>query len=180
MPLIRNNDYSVPVAFGYRDVLVRGYVDEVIISCGTEVITRHHGSYEHGGFVFDPLHYLPLLEQKTGALDQAAPLAGWKLPEEYGRLRRLQEARMDKPGKREFVRVLRLFETFPDDEVQAAVSDAVSRGATGYDAVKHVLLCRIEGRPPRLDLTLHPHLPSVSVSTTSAQDYMKLLNGRAS
>ena len=35
------NDYSVPVAYGYRDVLVRGYVDEVVISCGSEVIARH-------------------------------------------------------------------------------------------------------------------------------------------
>ena len=176
----RTNDYSVPVAFGHRDVLVRGYVDEVVISCGTDVIARHRRSYEHDDFVFNPLHYLALLEQKTGALDQAAPLAGWDLPEEYGRLRRLQESRMGRPGKREFVRVLRLLETFPDDEVHAAVQDAISRGATGYDAVKHLLLCRIEGRPPRLDLDLHPHLPSVSVSTTSAQDYMKLLREKAS
>ena len=176
----RTNDYSVPVAFGHRDVLVRGYVHEVVISCGTEVIARHRRSYEHDDFVFNPLHYLPLLEQKTGALDQAAPLAGWDLPEEYGRLRRLQESRMGRPGKREFVRVLRLLETFPDDEVHSAVRDAVGRGATGYDAVKHLLLCRIEGRPPRLDLDLHPHLPSVSVSTTSAQDYMKLLREKAS
>ena len=36
----RTNDYSVPVAYGYRDVLVRGYVDEVVISCGSEVIAR--------------------------------------------------------------------------------------------------------------------------------------------
>ena len=176
----RSNDYSVPVAFGHRDVLVRGYVDEVVISCGTEVIARHRRSYEHGDFVFNPLHYLALLEQKTGALDQAAPLAGWDLPEEYGRLRRPQESRMGRPGKREFVRVLRLLETFPADEVHAAVQDAISRGATGYDAVKHLLLCRIEGRPPRLDLESHPHLPSVTVGKTSAQDYMKLLNGRAS
>ena len=176
----RSNDYSVPVAFGHRDVLVRGYVDEVVISCGTEVIARHGRPYEHGDFVFDPIHYLPLLEQKTGALDQVAPLAGWQLPEEYGKLRRLQESRMGRRGKREFVRVLRLMETSPADEVHSAVSDAVSRGATGYDAVKHLLLCKIEGRPPRLELELYPHLPSVSVSTTSAGDYMKLLRGKAS
>ena len=161
-------------------MLVRGYIDEVVISCGTEVIARHRRSYEHGDFVFDPLHYLPLLERKTGALDQAAPLAGWELPEEYGRLRRLMESRMGRRGKREFVRTLRLLETFPADDVHAAVRDAVDRGATGHDAVKHLLLCRIEGRPPRLELELYPHLPSVSVNTTSATDYLKLLNGRAS
>ena len=37
----RTNDYSVPVAFGHRDVLVRGYVDEVVISCRT----LHRRSY---------------------------------------------------------------------------------------------------------------------------------------
>ena len=62
-----------------------------------------------------------------------------------------RRTRMGRQGKREFVRVLRLLETFPADEVHAAVQDAISRGATGYDAVKHLLLCRIEGRPPRLD-----------------------------
>ena len=70
----RTNDYSVPVAYGHRDVLVRGYVDEVVISCGSEIIARHPRSYEQDDFVYDPIHYLPLLEQKIGALDQAAPL----------------------------------------------------------------------------------------------------------
>ena len=60
---------------GHRDVLVRGYVHEVVISCGAEVIARHPRSYEREDFVFDPLHYLALIEQKINALDQAAPLA---------------------------------------------------------------------------------------------------------
>ena len=32
----KTNDYSAPVAFGHRDVLVKGYVAEVVISCGAE------------------------------------------------------------------------------------------------------------------------------------------------
>ena len=76
----RLNDYSVPTSWGHRDVLVRGYVHEVVISCGAEVIARHPRSYERQDFVFEPLHYLALIEQKINALDQAAPLAGWRLP----------------------------------------------------------------------------------------------------
>ena len=49
----------------------------------------------------------------------------------------------------------------------------------GLDAVKHLVLCRLEGRPPRLDLELYPYLPQVRVSITSAGDYMTLLSGRA-
>lgn len=68
----RGNDYSVPTTYGYHDVLVKGFVDEVVICHGSEVIARHRRSYERADFVFDPLHYLALLEQKTGAFDQAA------------------------------------------------------------------------------------------------------------
>jgi len=140
----RSNDYSVPVAYGHREVLVRGYVHDVVISCGTEVIARHERSYEREDAILDPLHYLRLIEQKVGALDQAAPLAGWSLPEEFGMLRRLLETRMGKSGKREYVQVLRLLETFETDDVQAGVRDALRLGAIGFDAVKHLVLCRIE------------------------------------
>ena len=155
----RTNDYSVPVAYGHRDVLVRGYVDQVVICCGSEVIAKHTRSYERDDFVYDPIHYLPLLEQKTGALDQAAPLQGWELPEEFGVLRRLLESRMGRRGKREYVQVIRLLETFSQQEVHAAISDAIRLGALSFDAVKHLVLCRLEGRPPRLDLELYPYLP---------------------
>ena len=97
----RTNDYSMPVAYGHRDVIVRGYVDRVVISCGSEVIARHPRSYERDDFVFDPIHYLPMLEQKTRALDQAAPLQGWDLPDEFGTLRRLLESRTGRRGKRD-------------------------------------------------------------------------------
>ena len=174
----RNNDYSVPTSYGHQKVLIRGYVHEVVISCGTEVIARHPRSYEREDFVFNPLHYLALLEQKTNALDQAAPLSDWVLPEAFATLRRLLEARMGKKGKREFVQVLRLMETFTLDDVAAAVHDAIERGAVGFDAVKHLVLCRIERRPPRLDMTIYPYLPKATVATTSARSYMDLLAER--
>jgi transposase len=172
------NDYSVPTAYGHRAVLVQGYVDEVVIGCGAELIARHPRSYAREDFILDPLHYLTLLEQKTGALDQAAPLRGWDLPEAFATLRRLLEARMGKAGKREYVQVLRLLETFRLDDVHAAVREALRLGAIGYDAVKHLVLCRIERQPPKLDLTIYPYLPRVNVATTAARSYMVLL-GRA-
>ena len=173
----RTNDYSVPVAYGHMEVLVRGYVGEVVISCGAEVIARHPRSYERDDFVFDPIHYLPLLERKTGALDQAAPLAGWELPEEFGVLRRLLESRMGRRGKREFVQVLRLMENFRKEEVYESVRDALRLGAISFDAIKHLVLCRMEGRPQRLDLELYPFLPRVTVTKTAASDYMALMSG---
>ena len=176
----RGNDYSVPTEYGHREVLVRGYVHEVVIACAEQQIARHPRSYQREDFVFDPLHYLALLEEKIGALDQAAPLVGWDLPAEFATLRRLLEARMGKPGKREFVQVLRLLEVFRLDEVLAGVREAIARGVIGFDAVKHLVLCRIERRPPRLDLKIYPYLPQATVSTTSARSYMSLMAGAGS
>ena len=124
----RGTDYSVPTAYGHREVLIRAYVDAVVVSCGTEVIARHPPSYEREDFVFDPPHCLALLEQKIGAFDQAAPLVGWDLPEEFATLRRLLEARMAKRGKREFVQILRLLEIFRPEDVLAGVREAIARG----------------------------------------------------
>ena len=44
--------------------------------------------------------------------------------------------------------------------------------------MKHLVLCQLEGRPPRLDLELYPYLPKAMVSTTSTRDYMSLLSMR--
>ncbi len=71
---------------------------------------------------------------------------------------------MRKAGRREYVQVLRLLESFELEEVHAAVQDALQLGAIGFDAVKHLVLCRIERRPPRLDLDVYPYLPRATVA----------------
>jgi len=171
----RCNDYSVPTTYGFQDVIVKGFVDEVVILCGGREIARHPRCYGDGVFVADPLHYLALLEMKPGALDQAAALQGWALPEVFQHLRHLLEARMGNRGKREFIQVLRLMEAMPQETVAFAVTDAIRLGAIGFDAVKLIALARIERRPARLDLAAYPHLPRMDVKTTSAADYAVLL-----
>ena len=105
----------------------------------TEVIAKHSRCYAREDAVFDPVHYLPLIERKINALDQAAPLAEWNLPEEFQTLRRLMEERMLKMGRREYVQVLRLLETFGLNDLPGAIKDALRLRAVGFDAVKHLL-----------------------------------------
>ena len=170
----RTNDYSVPTHFGFQDVIVKGFVDEVVILCGGNEIARHPRSYAEGAFIADPLHYLALIETKPNALDQAAALQGWDLPEVFQHLRHLLEARMGNRGKREFIQVLRLMEAMPKEVVTFAVTQAIHLGAAGFDAIKLIALARIERRPARLDLTAYPHLPKMDVKTTRAADYAVL------
>ncbi len=170
-------DYSVPVAYAHREVMVKGYVERVEIACGATVIAKHPRSYERGAVIYEPLHYLPLLEQKPGAFDQAAPLRAWQLDPAFEELCRLMQARFGDRGKREYIQVLRLLEDFPEAQVTAAVRDAVRRRLIGFDAVKHLLLARIEQRPAHLDLSRYPHLPRPFVAATQAADYASLLSG---
>ena len=84
-----------------------------------------------------------------------------------------------KTGKREYVQVLRLLERFELDVLHIAIKDALRMGAISFDAIKHLVLCRVERRPPRLNLDVYPFLPSTTVATTSAASYMSLLDGGA-
>src|SRR5665213_1296955 len=170
----RNNDYSVPTRYGHQEVLAKGYVDRVEIACRGETIATHARSYDTAEFVYNPLHYLALLEHKSKALDQAAPLDGWQLAECIHRLRRLMQSRMGNPGRREFIQVLRLMEDFHQHQVEEAVAQALKLGAVSFDAVKMLLLARLENRPVRLDRTFYPYLPASTVGATDPRAYLGL------
>jgi hypothetical protein len=88
------------------------------------VIARHSRSYGREEMIFNPLHHLALLEQKTNALDQAEPLGGWRLPEELIEQRRQMEVRLGKHGRREFVQGTN------SEESRAAVTACTAGKAT--------------------------------------------------
>ena len=154
---------------------MRGYVERVVIGCGGEVIARHPRSYEREDTIFEPIHYLPLIEQKIGALDQAAPLAGWELPPAFQTLRRLMEARSPKAGRREYVQVLRLLESWAGGSRRRREG----RPAPGRHRLRRGQASgAVPGReaPAEVDLDVYPYLPKATVGRTSAASYMCLLS----
>lgn len=66
----------------------------------------------------------------------------------------------------------RMFQPSPDDPLNFE--------ATVERTLLDWRLCRIERRPPRLDLKIYPYLPQATVATTTAKDYLSLLAGAAS
>jgi hypothetical protein len=104
-------------------------------------------------------------------------LQNWALPEPLQHLRRLLEGRMGNRGKRAFIQAVRLMEVFPEPVVAAAAMDAIRLDAISFDAVKQLVIAKVERRPVRLDLCDYPYLPAANVKTTSAADYMALISG---
>ena len=74
------NRYSVPRAFAFQMVSVKGYVDHVVIVAHGQVVATHVRSFEKKTMILDPLHYLATLGRKPGALDHAPVFRDWKLP----------------------------------------------------------------------------------------------------
>ena len=114
--------YSVPRACAFQSVTVKGYVDRIEVISGEQVVARHVRSYERGGQVLDPLHYLITLGRRPAALDHSNVYRRWRLPAEFDTLRQRLEARHGPTvGARQYVRILQLLATHPVERIQAAM-----------------------------------------------------------
>ena len=171
----KDTDYSVPVRYGYQDVFVKAYVDKILIIKDSEVIATHKRSYEKGNAVYDLLHYLPLLEQKSNALDQAAPVKAYSLPPVFERFKTTVIARDPIRGKRDYIKVLRLLETHGIDAVEKGLYMAFDHGLFTVEAIKHLILQSLETKTPTLSLKDLPHVPMVCVHKTKLSSYRILL-----
>jgi hypothetical protein len=121
-----------------------------------------------------------VLERKPGALDFAAPLAGWELPVCFGVLRRHLEAEYGGPGTRQFIRVLRLLEWADLGELTRAVERTLELGVADADAVRLILEHRHERPVVLFCLDGRPHLQSVTVPMPDLSAYASLAAGVAS
>lgn len=173
----KETDYSVPVRYGYQDIFVKAYVDKVLIIKGSEVIATHKRSYEKGDAVYDLLHYLPLLEQKANALDQAAPLKTYSLPPVFERFKITLMSRDSDTGNREYIKVLRLLEIHGIDDVEKGLYLAFDQGIFSIEGIKHLILNHLEKRAPNLALKDFSNVPVVCVQKTNTSSYMSLMGG---
>jgi transposase len=174
------NQYSVPTEFAHHRATVIGAVDTVRIIVGDRQVAIHPRCWGREQVTYDPVHYLALLERKPGALDFAAPLAGWELPVSFGVLRRRLEAEFGGPGTRRFIKVLRLLEHASLAELTRAVERALELGVADADAVRLILEQRREQPVGLFCLDGRPHLKLVAVPTPDLGAYSSLTAGVAS
>ena len=130
------NQYSVPRDYAFQIVVVKGYVDRVVIVAGGQVVASHPRHYERCPPVLDPLHYLVALGRRPAALDHAPVFRDWELPPRFGALRvALEERHGDRAGSRHYIRVLQLLNAHPLARVERAVEASVGVGVLTAEAI---------------------------------------------
>ena len=175
-----DNDYSVTVAYAHHDILVKGYVDRVVLLFNHRVVAEHRRSWGKAGVFFNYLHYLPLLERKPGSLDHARPLADLNLSSCFDVLRRRLEAEQQKQGDgiREFIRVLRLLEDYPMAKLRYAVEKGLAIRAHSQEAIAQFLIPRPSWRQTPYLFQRQNHLRRVTVAKPDISAYRGLLSSK--
>lgn len=173
------NSYSVPTKYAYRQITVVATVNEVRLVSGDQLVARHPRHWGKEQFLFDPMHYLALLERKPGGIDHARPLEDWDLPVCFGILRRRLETELGGMGTREFIKVLRLLERHSLTALKHAVQYGLEIGTTSADAVRLILEYQQEQPVDVFCLDGRPHLKLVRVAQTNVAAYQTLIGGGA-
>jgi transposase len=177
------NRYSVPYKYRDTQLVMRVYSFRVELVYLNDVIATHQRCFQREQDILDPLHYLPLLQQRPGAFEHAKPLRQWRQqwPECYEQL--LDTLRKNKPdgqGVREFLDILKLHLSYPDKLVEQAVKMAVDFGAAHLDGVQ---LCLRQLSHPKtsvkpIDLDFHPELNQIGNQPVNLGQYDQLSSVR--
>jgi len=173
-----DNDYSVPVRYAHHTILVKGYVDRVVLCHEKEMVADHKRSWGKQGVFFNAVHYLALLERKPGALGHALPLADLNLPECFGILHRRLQAGAEREGEgtREYIRVLRLLEDHGLPKLAQAVIKGLRVRAHTRDAIAQFLIPQPPWSHPTFRLDGREHLRLVKVARPDISAYKDLLS----
>jgi transposase len=169
------NDYSVPVRYAHRELIVVATVEEIRLVHEDRLVARHQRSWDRERTFFEPIHYLALLERKPGGFDYARPLENWQLPECYALLRRRLEAGDAQHGTRSFIRVLRLLEKYSLTQLSEAIEYALDIDVTDADSIRTIVEHRADQPVELFSLDGRPHLAYVRVETTDVSSYQALL-----
>lgn len=170
------NDYSVPVSYAHHQTTVKASVRFIEIYQQDKLIAQHQRCWDRERQIFDPMHYLELLERKPGSLDHARPLEEWTLPECFNTYRRCLEAHREN-GTKEYIQVLLLLNKYSVRQIVKAIRKALNHRIYCYCGLQQFLLTAEDYAFTTFSLAGRDHLRHIVVHQTSVADYRSLTQG---
>jgi len=170
------NDYSVPVSSAHHAVTVKASVRFIEVYRQDKRIAKHRRCWEREQQIFDPLHYLELLERKPGSLDHARPLEDWHLPACFDTYRRCLESHRDN-GTKDYIRILLLLKTYSIAQIANAITKALNCRIYDFSAIQQFLLTAEAYSFTTFSLAGREHLRRIVVQKTDVTAYGTLAGG---
>ncbi len=178
--VFETNRYSVPADKANKQITLRIYPFRIEIWHDREKLTEHIRCYEREQDILNPLHYLPLLAQRPGAFEHAAPMI--QLREQWPPLyetlyRHLRSQMGEMTAVREFVDILQLHNTYTTEQVATAIEQALDTNIGHLVGVTYCLnlLCDQTPQVEPVDLSSKPSLIGIGTPPVPAADYNCLL-----
>jgi len=170
------NDYSVPVRSAHHSVTVKASVRFIEVYQQDKLIAKHRRCWDRECQIFDPMHYLELLERKPGSLDYARPLEEWQLPGCFNTYRKCLETHRDN-GTKEYIQILLLLKKYSITQIAKAITKALNYRIYCYDAIQQFLLTAEDYALTTFSLAGREHLRRIIVNTTDVSAYHSLVSG---
>ncbi|MEM1346389.1 MAG: IS21 family transposase [Pseudomonadota bacterium] len=112
------NSYSVPCTHTFQTVSLRAYADRIVVSDGQQILAEHARCFGRYQKRFCLWHYLPLFQQRPGALRDGAPFKHWQPPKPLAMI--WEHYRRQPGGDRDFVELLTLYQEHGQEAVAMA------------------------------------------------------------
>ena len=169
------NHYSVPASWVGKVVSVRVNADSLRIVADGGIIAGHARCFGRDRFIFDPWHYLPVLEKKPGALRHGAPFQNWDLPVS---IQTVRDRLLKQPkGDKAFVDILLMAKEAGLAAMETACELTLETGVINASVVINELRRLLE--PPRTKpLNIAEGLSLLVEPTADCSRYDSLLGSR--
>ena len=169
------NRYSAPCIYANKSIQRRAYAGHVRLYAEGRLIAEHPRYFGRDKTICEPLHYLPVLERKPGALRNGRPFREWALPPGLQSLRDALEN--IRGGDRQLAGILAAIPQYGEEAVNVACELAMEAGLTSKEAVLNIL-CRATEELPARNVVPPEYLRLLHPPQANCAGYERLLGAR--
>ena len=170
------NYYSVPCEYAGKHISIRKYASRIVVAVEGKAVAEHERRFEKGCYIMEPLHYLPLLERKPGALRNGRPFLNWELPSS---IRKVWDALRRYPDwDRQMSALLSTIPLYGLEALNVACSVALEENAVSQGTIMNYLT-RLTEDPKASNVAVSEKLRLSEEPRSDCSVYNQLLTGKA-
>jgi len=168
------NAYSVDCLYVRKAVEIRVSAKHITVYHQDTRIAEHARSFHRHQKIYNPWHYVPILERKPGALRHGAPFKDWRLPDALEKVRHALSKYTD--GDKQFIQLLLQIKTEGLEAMNAACHKAISQGISQPAIIMDYLKNKNDDK--KSSVSLSAELPLENPPSTDCDVYNQLYQKR--